>query len=137
MGEERPKVGIGVWILKDGKVLLGKRKGSHGEGTWAPPGGHLEFGESWEECALREVGEEAGIKIKNLRFVAATNDVFKDSGKHYVTIYILSDFESGEPENLEPEKLEKWDWFEWDSFPEPLFLPVQHLKGQGYDPFKK
>jgi 8-oxo-dGTP diphosphatase len=37
---DRPKVGVGVCIVKDNKVLLGKRKNSHGDGTWAFPGGH-------------------------------------------------------------------------------------------------
>jgi 8-oxo-dGTP diphosphatase len=61
---ERPRVGIGVIILKNGRVLLGKRKSSHGTGTWHFPGGHLEFGESLEDCSRREVLEETGMKIK-------------------------------------------------------------------------
>lgn len=136
MGEERPKVGVGVWIVKDGKVLLGKRKSAHGNGTWSPPGGHLEFGESWQECALRELAEEAGVKIKNLRFLAATNDIFEETGKHYVTIYLVADHESGEPQNLEPEKLERWEWVAWENLPEPLFLPVQNLRKLGLNPCK-
>jgi ADP-ribose pyrophosphatase YjhB (NUDIX family) len=39
----RPKVGVGVMVLKNGKVLIGKRKGAHGAGEWAWPGGHLEY----------------------------------------------------------------------------------------------
>ncbi|WP_134596929.1 NUDIX domain-containing protein, partial [Pseudomonas aeruginosa] len=39
-----PQVGVGVLILRDGKVLLGRRKGSHGAGCWSAPGGHLELG---------------------------------------------------------------------------------------------
>ncbi|MBU0929712.1 MAG: NUDIX domain-containing protein, partial [Nanoarchaeota archaeon] len=58
------RVGVGVYIIKDNKILFGKRKGFHGSGTWCPPGGHLEFNESIEECAIREVMEETGIKIK-------------------------------------------------------------------------
>jgi 8-oxo-dGTP diphosphatase len=57
MEENRPKVGIGVFIFKDGKFLMGCRKGTHGAGTWSVPGGHLEFGESFEECAEREALE--------------------------------------------------------------------------------
>jgi 8-oxo-dGTP diphosphatase len=41
--EKRPKVGVGIIVLQEGKVLLGKRKNSHGEGTWAFGGGHLEW----------------------------------------------------------------------------------------------
>ena len=55
--EKRPKVGVGVFVFKDGKTLLGKRKNAHGDGTWNPPGGHLEFNESIEQCAQREVLE--------------------------------------------------------------------------------
>ncbi len=62
----KPKVGIGVMILKDGKVLLGKRKGSHGAGQYAFPGGHLEYMESFEDCARRETREECGIEIQNI-----------------------------------------------------------------------
>ena len=44
-----PRVGVGVIVQRDGRILLGKRLGAHGEGTWALPGGHLEFGESVAE----------------------------------------------------------------------------------------
>jgi len=72
--KERPKIGLGVCILRDNKVLFGKRKNSHGEGSWCFPGGHLDFNETWEECARRETIEETGLEIKNLRFATATND---------------------------------------------------------------
>ena len=64
---EQIKVGVGVMILKGKKVLLHKRFGSHGEGEYASPGGHLEFGESIGDCAKRETTEETGIKIKNIK----------------------------------------------------------------------
>ncbi len=52
------KVGIGVIVYQDNNVLLGKRKNSHGHGQWALPGGHLEFGETPEQCTIREVKQE-------------------------------------------------------------------------------
>jgi 8-oxo-dGTP diphosphatase len=135
--ENRPKVGIGVFIIKDGKVLLGKRKNAHGAGAWAFPGGHLEFGESWEDCAKREISEEIGITIKNIRFGAVTNDIFEKEEKHYITIFLLADYDAGEVQILEPEKCEKWKWFEWkeSKLPTPLFIPIQNLLKQGYSPF--
>lgn len=74
---ERPKVGVGVIVVKNGEILLGKRKGMHGKDSWCFPGGHLEYGESWKECAIREIKEETGIDISNLRFGAVTNDIFR------------------------------------------------------------
>jgi 8-oxo-dGTP diphosphatase len=133
--ENRPKVGLGVLIMKDGKVLLGKRKNSHGDGTWCFTGGHLEAGESWEDCARRETAEEAGIEIKNLRFGTATNDIFEKEGKHYVTIIMLADYVSGEITLCEPEKCERWEWFSWDALPMPLFMPQQNLLKQNFNPF--
>ena len=60
--DNRPKIGFGVIVIKDNKVLLGKRKNAHGEGFWCFPGGHLEFNEEIGDCAVREVKEETGIE---------------------------------------------------------------------------
>ncbi len=133
--QNQPRVGIGVIVLDDGKILLGKRKNSHGAGTWSFPGGHLEFNESWEVCAAREVMEETGITIKNLRFKTATNDIFHTEAKHYITLFMLADYDSGEVQVMEPEKCEEWRWFDWNHFPEPLFVPIENLRNTGFDPF--
>ncbi len=133
--DKRPYVGIGVIIRKNGKVLLGKRKNVHGEGSWCFPGGHLEFKESWEDCGRREVEEEVGIRIKNIHFVAVTNDIFEKEGKHYITIFMLSDFVSGEVKLKEPEKCERWEWFAWDNLPQPLFISLENLLKRKFNPF--
>lgn len=120
---EYPKTGIAVMVMKDGKVLLGKRKGAHGEGTYAFPGGKLELGESFEECAKRETREEAGIEIENIRFLRLLN--FKYYDKHFVDIGLLVDWKSGEPQICEPEKCDGWAWYDIDTIPEPLFEGCQ------------
>jgi 8-oxo-dGTP diphosphatase len=135
MEYNRPKVGIGIIIIKDNKVLLGKRKNAHGEGDWAFPGGHLELNESWEDCVKREIKEEVDIKVKNIRFGAVTNDIFEKESKHYITIFMLTDYESEEVKTMEPEKCEYWEWFEWDKLPNPRFLPLQNLLKQNFNPF--
>lgn len=131
---KRPLVGVAVIIMRDHKVLLGKRKMSHGAGTWAFPGGHLEFNETIENCARREVFEETALGVKNIRYAAFTNDIFTEVGKHYVTLFIVSEYCHGVPELKEPEKCERWDWFYWGLFPEPLFLPLKNLLKQGFEP---
>ena len=129
---KRPLIGVAIIVTKDNRVLLGKRKNSHGEGTWAFPGGHLEFNESIEDCARREVTEETGIKIKNLRYGPYTNDIFADEGKHYVTLFVMADYNSGTPEVKEPHKCEKWKWSPWPPGLKPLFLPIQNLLKQNF-----
>ena len=58
---KRPSVGVGVIIRNGDHLLLMKRQNSHGDGTWSMPGGHLEYGESPQECAIREAEEEVGL----------------------------------------------------------------------------
>ena len=136
--EEQPKVGVGVFVIKDGKVLLGQRRSAHGQNTWGFPGGHLEKNEEIEDCARRETLEETGVKVKNVRLGPFTNDVFKETEKHYVTLFVLADYESGEVQVREPDKMEEWKWFSWgrENLPQPLFLPIQNLLKRGYSPFR-
>lgn len=122
-----PRIGVGVCVIRDGKVLLGKRLNAHGQGLWAFPGGHLEFSETLAECAAREVAEETGMKITNIRRGPFTEDFFLELGKHYITIIMIADWKSGEPELLEPHKCEQWMWFDFDHLPEPLFAPFGNL----------
>jgi len=112
-------------VLKDGKILLGKRLGAHGTGEYAGPGGHLEHLESFEQCARRETMEEAGIEIENVRFLCLSN-LKKYAPKHYVDIGVVADWKSGEPQVLEPDKLESWGWYDLDALPQPLFAVEPH-----------
>src|SRR3989344_6748566 len=118
----RPKVGLGILIFKEGKVLLGKRihNGGLGHGEYAGSGGHLEYMESIELCAKRETLEEAGIEIKNIRFLCVVN-VKEYAPKHYLDIGLVAEWVSGEPKVMEPDKLERWDWYDLHNLPEPLF----------------
>ncbi|MBL0938325.1 MAG: NUDIX domain-containing protein [Gemmatimonadaceae bacterium] len=131
----RPKVGVAVIVHRSGRVLLGRRISAHGTGTWQFPGGHLEFGETPTECAVREVWEETGLGITALREGPWTNDVFAAEGRHYLTVFMLAEWDSGEAEVREPDKCDEWGWFDWEHLPEPLFLPVANLRRRGYRPF--
>jgi len=132
--ERRTRVGVGVLICRGGHVLLGLRRGSHGAGTWAPPGGHLEFGESAESCARREAAEETGLRLGAVERGPYTVDTFASEGKHYVTLFAVSRDASGEPRVLEPEKCERWEWHAWETLPEPLFAPLASLRATGFAP---
>ena len=118
-----PKVGVGVMVIKNGKVLLGRRNGSHGKGQYAWPGGHMEYMESFEQTAKREVMEETGMEITNVRFLRLSNlKVYKP--KHYVDVGLIADWKSGEPKIMEPEKCEGWAWYDLEHLPQPLFETI-------------
>jgi 8-oxo-dGTP diphosphatase len=130
-----PRVAVGVVVRRDGKILLGKRRGSHGEGTWALPGGHLEFKEEIDACVRREVLEETNLIVTNVRFGALTNDIFEGVDLHYVTIFMVCDYAGGELTTMEPDKCEEWRWFRWDALPRPIFLPLENVLKTGFSPF--
>lgn len=121
--ENKVKVGISVMIMKDNKILLGKRIGKHGSGQYAFIGGNLEYSESFEECIVREVAEEADIKIKNIKFLGIYN-LKEYMPKHYLNILMSADWESGEPKLMEPDRCEGWQWYDMDDLPIPLFVTV-------------
>jgi 8-oxo-dGTP diphosphatase len=130
-----PRVGVGVIITKDQQVLLLRRRNVHGAGAWSTPGGHLDFGESPEACAVREVKEETGLDIDAVAFRAITNDVFIAEGRHYITIWMEGRYTGGEPILAAPYEASEIGWFPWDALPQPLFLPLKHLlDGQRYPP---
>ena len=117
--EPYPKVGVGAMIMRDGQVLLGCRKGAHGAGTYAWCGGHLEFGETLEACAVREVREETGLVVASLKLLCVSNIIAYD--KHYLDFEFLTEVEPGQPQLLEPDRIESWGWYNLDNLPSPLF----------------
>jgi len=123
----RPGVGVLVILKCNNSILLGKRKGSHGDGEWSFPGGHLEFGETIEDCGKRELIEETGIDLSKLTPIDAgyTNDIFYCDNKHYITLYNIYNLPTKiTPELKEPDKCFEWRWISLEKLPEPLFLCV-------------
>ncbi len=133
LGPRGPLVGVSAVVVRDGRVLLGVRRGAHGAGTWSFPGGRVEPGEAPGEAAARELAEEAGLHARDVAPLAWTDDRFPADGQHWVTLHHAVDA-AGEPEVREPERLERWAWHAWDALPEPLFAPVAALRATGWRP---
>ena len=119
----RPRVGVGCIVVRENKMLMVKTR----RGGWSTPGGHLEFGESPSECAVRESKEEAGVTLSNVEFVAVTNDVFSDTGPHYVTIWMRAEADSFDTSISDTEEVVEAAWFAPDALPSPLFLYLENL----------
>ena len=125
--------GVGIMLLKDNKVLLGKRNDDpvkadsllHGEGTWTCPGGKLDFGKKIVEGAKKELFEETGIKANDLKVISVTNEIVHDA--HFVTIGFLCKNFEGKPKIMEPEEIEEWRWFSLNEIPENIYPPSLKL----------
>jgi len=113
------RIGVNVFVFKEGKLLLGKRIGKVGTNTWCLPGGHFEFGEHLSKAAARELEEETGLQASELEYIQLINQPMED--KHYVHINFLAKSWKGEPRVTEPDKFAEWQWFDLDNLPAEMF----------------
>ena len=118
---ERPTfpIGVNVLVVKDGKLLLGQRKNTSGEGDWGLPGGHLEKDEKMEDGAKRELKEETGLEA-DLKFANLANG--RNVEPHYLHVSFLAENIKGEPQLMEPEKCSEWKWFPLNDLPKNIFV---------------
>ncbi len=119
---EKFHVGINVFVVKNNKLLLGKRRNIFGSGTWGLPGGHLENRESMKAAAARELEEETGLKANEFEFTNVVND--RKQGRnhlHYLQIGFIAKEVEGDPMVKEPKRCEVWDWFPINNLPQEIF----------------
>ncbi|KAG8460560.1 hypothetical protein KFE25_013210 [Diacronema lutheri] len=142
------RVGVAALVRSaahPGCVLLHRRRGRGeterlGMGAYGLPGGHLEYGEEWDECVRRELLEEAGVEPFALRVGTVANAVASRIGAppgedfHYVCVFLTCSIDE-EPRNLEPERAADWEWHRWDDLPSPVDARLGQLKRSGFDPF--
>jgi 8-oxo-dGTP diphosphatase len=128
-----PFVGVSAIVIRAGAVLMGRRRGAHGAGSFAFPGGKPDPGEPPADTVRRELREETGLVARSIRPVAWTSDVFPEAGLHFITLHHLVDAD-GEPEVREPDKVDAWAWHPWDALPDPLFAPAASLIARGWRP---
>lgn len=121
--EKIPFVGVGCIVLCEGKLLLVRNQ----RGLWSTPGGHLDFGESPDACATRETLEETGVTVSNVRFVAVTNDVLADIGKHYVTLWMRGDADKADTQIGDKAEIVEIGWFLPNRLPSPLHTYFRNL----------
>ncbi len=124
------KVGVGVMVRNEnGEVLMGLRsqQAKNERGKWTFPGGELEFGETIEECAIRETVEEYGITVRPLRLLKVIDHILEDEEQHWVNPVFEAELVSGKPKLMEPHKIEKLGWFKVGELPENITVNLKAL----------
>ena len=119
-GIDFPGVGVGLPILRDGKLLLCRRLKAPEAGHWNIVGGKVDHLEPAEAAARREAEEDTGLSIGAIEFVTTSEQIIDADRQHWISLlYKTSDFH-GEPWLTEPDKLSALEWFDLDALPEPL-----------------
>ena len=133
--DKRVACGVAVVVTHQRKVLFGQRKSGQSGFEWQLPGGWIDAGESPEDAARREVHEETGLQLKELRFVGITSNVFSAS-KHTISLYFEAECVDARPllagGNSE---CYGWQWRDLADFTENLFLSLQVLQKTDSQPF--
>jgi 8-oxo-dGTP diphosphatase len=107
MTTKQPVIGIGAVVIHDNQILLVKRANPPKQGLWCIPGGKVEFGETLQQAAEREIKEETGVVIKATTPVYVF-DLIEDEKRHYVIIDLLADYVSGAPKAGDDADDAKW-----------------------------
>jgi NAD+ diphosphatase len=101
-----------IVLVKRGKELLLTRKAEWAAGRYSLVAGFLDFGESLEECAIREIREETGIEACNVRYVGSQNWPFPAQ----LMAGFVADYAAGDIQ-VELSELEDARWFPSDALP--------------------
>ena len=135
---DRPVVGCLAVVRRGDKILLVQRAKPPGAGKWGFPGGHLEMGETVQECAVRELREETGIEADALSVLTAFDFITRDaSGKptrHFTLIAVLCDWRAGDGETIEDASALGWftlaEAEKLDTFPDALLAMRLAIESQ-------
>lgn len=120
-----PRLGVGVLIVRDGQVLLMRRRCDPEAGRWGLPGGKVDWMETAEHAARREVDEELGIALHEIRLLCVTDQIDPVHARHWFAPVYLSEGFSGEPRIVEPDKHAALGWCLPDEAPGPLTMSAR------------
>jgi 8-oxo-dGTP diphosphatase len=124
-GIDFPGLGVGLAILRDGKLLLCKRMKAPEAGHWNIVGGKVDHMEPAELAARREAEEETGLDIGEIRYLGLTEQRIEADRQHWISLLYVTDDTTGEPQLTEPDKLSEIGWFDVDDLPQPLSVFTQ------------
>lgn len=124
-GTSIPRMGCGAAILRDGRLLLVKRRRNPEAHHWGLPGGKVDPFETVPAAVVREIQEEIGLSISAQTLLCVVDQIDQAQGQHWVApVYLVEEWR-GEPAVREPEALAAVGWFALDALPAPLTEATQ------------
>jgi mutator protein MutT len=116
-------------LIKDGKILLSRRFNTRYEdGNYSFPAGHVEKGETFTQCVIREAKEEIGVSVKpeDLRVAHIMHrDSHEEEIGNRIDIFFTAEKWEGNIKNKEPNKCDDLSWFDLDNLPENIISYIR------------
>jgi len=122
----KPYAAAYLVLVKDGQILLLRRFNTgYQDGKYSLIAGHLDGGETTEQCIAREAGEEAGVAInpKDLEVVHVMHRLAPD--REYFDIYLRAEKWNGDVTNMEPNKCDELKWCDINNLPDNILPEVK------------
>lgn len=124
--------------VKDEKLLMIMRKLDPQKRFWALPGGYLDWGETTDECAVREFEEESGYKIKTVKFLGVYSDPKRDlDGRQNVDHCFYGEVTEETGGSIDDFEIETVKWFDLDKLPEKIAFDHKKMIGDYIKKIKK
>jgi 8-oxo-dGTP diphosphatase len=120
---ELPRIRVGV-VVVDGDRLLLVRHQKKGNTYWLLPGGGLDYGETFEDCAKREILEETGLEIEVKRFLYLSEGIAPDKARHIVQIFVLGERTGGELQTCDEEVIAEVAWVPFNELKSLTLYPT-------------
>jgi len=117
-----PQIRVGLVIIQDGRLLLVQHR-KMGRSYWLLPGGRLDFGETLEECARRELMEETNLEIKLKDFLFINESIPEDRHRHIVNLYFEAEVIGGNLKKGNEEILQEVRFFSLNEIEELILYP--------------
>ena len=88
----RPQAGVSICVVRDAHALLARRAHHPLRGLWSLPGGHIEWGETLHQAALRELAEETAVEAEIRMLLDSVDVIQRDSSGRVLYHYVLTTF---------------------------------------------
>jgi 8-oxo-dGTP diphosphatase len=127
-----PPVGVDVFIVEDGRILLGKRAKQPYKGRWDGPGGFVEPGETAEQAAIREIKEESNLDIEIIDYLGSCADIYGEIN----TLGLIYEAQIVGGEMRAQDDVAELKWFDLNDLPADEQLAFNSTK-KGIEQLKK
>lgn len=125
----QPGIGIVALVIENDRVLISERHAGKCQGTYAGPGGHLEWMETFVDGALRELFEETDLvgDPGSCEVVGVDQGFAPEEDHCWVVVFVRVHHYTGDPKCMEPDKQGPLEWYPINNLPDNTLEPLKRI----------